>query len=325
MCYVRLDQAQMDSIGRELTAEEWISIAKDAINAGTLNLLLTGGEPLLRQDFEQIYTALCEMGFIISLNTNATLITPDIVKLFSKYPPTSTAVTLYGANPCTYEKVCGDANGFAKTIHGLELLSNLSTELEVRTTYIEDNMHELDQIRAIANRYTDRYAINTNVFKAIRGAKSDAETCRLSPKQMIDVSQSNSEYYKQYNENSIDIMKECEEQQHEPDNGYNLPPTIFTCLASKSSYWITWDGKMLPCGCFTSPYTLPLVEGFASAWNRLPNLFRDISQPSECQKCEYNGSCPNCPAKLQAETGRLDGISTYICAIAKEHTLSTKL
>lgn len=325
MCYVRLDKKQMDEIGYELTAYEWISLAEEAIRAGTMNLLLTGGEPLIRDDFEDIYTALSEMGFIIALNTNATLITPEIVKLFKKYPPTSTAVTLYGANPGTYEQICGDASGFDKTIRGLELISKLPTELEVRTTFIQDNMNELDQIREIANRYSTRYAINTNVFKPVRGAKSNAEICRLSPTQMIDVSECNREYYRQNHNNAIATEQYGEELVISQYNGYDLPPRILTCLAAKSSYWITWDGKMIPCGCFTSPYTKPLSEGFTVAWNRLPSLLAEIYRPSECQKCEFNnGACPSCPAKLQAETNCFEEVSQYICDIAKERTLHSK-
>ncbi len=321
MCYVRLDKPQMNQIGRELTANEWIRIAHEALEAGTLNLLITGGEPLIREDFAEIYTALSGMGFIIKLNTNATLITPEIVKLFSRYPPTATCVTLYGASPDTYEKICGDANGFDKTIRGLELISKIPTELEVRTTFIRDNMNELDEIRTIANRYTNRYGINTDVFKPIRGAVSDVETCRMTPGQITDIVNSNFRYYNDLNHvDEIDIFQNTiEENTSKKDFGFKLPPTVLNCLASKATYWITWDGKMLPCGCFSSPYTLPLEEGFLPAWKRLPDLLEIIPRPSECLKCEVaDGICPNCPAKLQAETGRFDGISQYICSIAKE-------
>lgn len=321
MCYVRLDKPQMDAIGSELTAYEWIGIAREAINAGTLNLLITGGEPLIRNDFTEIYTALSSMGFIIKLNTNAALVTPEIIKLFSKYPPTATSVTLYGANPDTYENICGDANGFDKTIRGLELLSKIPTELEVRTTFIKDNMHELDQLRTIAKRYTNRFGINTGVFKSVRGAVSDVEACRMTPSQISDVVDSNMKYYDDLNSgNELDIfLNTVEKSTTEKDYGFKLPPTVLTCLAAKAIYWITWDGKMLPCGCFSTPYTLPLKEGFLPAWKQLPDLLKDISRPLECTKCEIDdGICPNCPAKLQAETGSFDGKSPYICAIAKE-------
>lgn len=321
MCYIRLDKPQLNQIGRERTAKEWIALAKEAFEAGTLNLLITGGEPLIRDDFEEIYTMLSKMGFIISLNTNATLMNPEYLKLFKKYPPTATNVTLYGASPETYEKICGNPDGFYKTIQGLDMLSQVSTELEVRTTFIKDNMNELEELRRIANRYTKRFAINVTVNKAIRGATTDVERCRLSPAEMFDIVDANHEYYKNLNQESEkSTEKNMETDFHKGVNyGFDLPPKIITCLAAKSMYWIAWDGKMLPCGSFSSPYTLPFEEGFKAAWDRLPHLFENISLPQGCMECEYaNGRCSNCPAILQTETGSFDEISPYICSITKE-------
>ena len=322
MCYIRMDKRQMDQIGRERTAKEWIALAKEAVEAGTLNLLITGGEPLIRDDFEEIYTALSKMGFIISLNTNATLMNPEYLKLFKKYPPTATNVTLYGASPETYKKICGNPDGFYKTIRGIEMLSQVSTVLEVRTTYIKDNMHELDELRRIANRYTKRFAINVTVNKAIRGAKSDVEKCRLSPAEMYKIVDANLDYYRTINNEAEEAMeRNMETDFHKDiDYGFDLPPKILTCLAAKSMYWITWDGKMLPCGSFSSPYTLPFEEGFKAAWDLLPHLFENIDMPKECKECEYVNSCSNCPAILQTETGSFDKISPYICSVTKEKT-----
>ena len=325
MCYIRLGKYEMDLIGREKTAEEWIALAKDAAEAGTLNLLITGGEPLIREDFEEIYAALSTMGFIITLNTNATLMTPDLLKLFKKYPPTATNVTLYGASSQTYERICGNPDGFDKTLNGLDLLSQVPTELEVRSTFIKDNRHELDELRAIANRYTKRFAINVMVNKAVRGAKTDVENCRLTPTQMFDITEANAEYYQSINkpaEIALDKNMDTDNCVQAKDYGFDLPPKIITCLAAKSMYWVTWDGKMLPCGSFTSPYTLPFEEGFKLAWDRLPFLFEDIMLPQECSKCKYaDGKCSNCPAILQTESGSCEKISQYICEIAKERAM----
>lgn len=324
MCYIRLDRSQMELIGREKTAGEWIELAKEAIEAGTLNLLITGGEPLIREDFAEIYTALTMMGFIITLNTNATLMTPDLLKLFKKYPPTATNVTLYGASSQTYERICGNPDWFQKTLNGLDMLSEVPTELEVRSTFIKDNRHELDELRTIANRYTKRFAINVTVNKAVRGAGMDVENCRLTPSQMFDIIEENMEYYKTLNsptEIALEKNMDTDHYVQVKDYGFDLPPKILTCLAAKSMYWVTWDGKMLPCGSFSKPYTLPFEEGFKSAWDRLPSLFEDISMPQECQKCEYaDEKCSNCPAILQIEAGSFDRISPYICEIAKERS-----
>ena len=316
-----LDRSQMEGIGRERTAKEWISLAEQAIEAGTLNLLLTGGEPLIRNDFEEIYTALANMGFIITLNTNATLITSKLLKLFQKYPPTATNVTLYGASKDTYLAICSNPDGFDQTIRGLEMLLDVPTEIEVRTTFIKDNMHELDQIRSIANRYTRRFAINVSVNKSIRGSISDIESCRLTPSQIFEVGEANSAYYRKLNNGTASVEKNMDTDHfvYIRENGLDIQPVIISCLAAKSMYWITWDGKMLPCGTFSGPFTLPYETGFRQAWDELPLLFENIKQPEECVTCELSdGKCSNCPAMLQAETGSFDRVSPYICNIARE-------
>lgn len=95
MCYMRLDPPQIAAQGRELTTEEWIRLGQMAFEAGTLDLTLTGGEPMLRSDFAQIYTALSDMGFLLRIFSNATLVTPDIMALLRDRPPQSMEITLY--------------------------------------------------------------------------------------------------------------------------------------------------------------------------------------------------------------------------------------
>ena len=70
MCYVRKSKTEMDAEGRMLSCDEWLSIADEAVEAGTLFLLLTGGEPLLYPEFRRLYSALAQKGLILSVNTN---------------------------------------------------------------------------------------------------------------------------------------------------------------------------------------------------------------------------------------------------------------
>ena len=72
MCYVRLNPEEMKPLGRECTKEEWMEMAEQAKEAGLLFILLTGGEPMLRSDFGEIYEGLSKMGFSISINSNTT-------------------------------------------------------------------------------------------------------------------------------------------------------------------------------------------------------------------------------------------------------------
>ncbi|MFR2769413.1 MAG: radical SAM protein [Thomasclavelia sp.] len=65
MCYVHLLEKDIPKYGKELSAKKWIDIAKQAKEAGTTWLCITGGEPLLHPEFEEIYTQLSKMGFLL--------------------------------------------------------------------------------------------------------------------------------------------------------------------------------------------------------------------------------------------------------------------
>jgi MoaA/NifB/PqqE/SkfB family radical SAM enzyme len=124
---------------------------------------------------------------------------------------------------------------------------------------------------------------------------------------MKSVALENHRYYDELNgDKDVKTLNQSNPNHPRKEDGFRLPPTILECLAAKSMYWITWDGKMLPCGTFSWPFTLPLNEGFDTAWERLPGLFEKIVPPAECQACEYgNGKCPNCPAILQVKPADL--------------------
>lgn len=82
MCLVRVDRKRMAELNlRERTGEEWIDMARQAAAAGTLSLLLTGGEPMLRPDFAEIYSAISNMGFLVTLYTNATMVTSSVMDI----------------------------------------------------------------------------------------------------------------------------------------------------------------------------------------------------------------------------------------------------
>lgn len=99
MCNIRMTPQQMTAIGRERTALEWLEMGRQARDAGLLFLLLTGGEPFLRPDFEEIYTGLTKMGLSISINTNGSLLDDGLRALFRRLPPAMVNVTVYGASP----------------------------------------------------------------------------------------------------------------------------------------------------------------------------------------------------------------------------------
>ena len=145
MCYVHLSEAEQRRRGRELTAAEWISIAERAKDAGMVFLLLTGGEPTLRPDFPEIYTALKKMGFMISINSNVYLLQDKILELFANDPPVRINISLYGTSDETYRNLCG-VPAYHRILTNIENLRRAGVEVKINMSLTPDNMRDMEAL-----------------------------------------------------------------------------------------------------------------------------------------------------------------------------------
>lgn len=327
MCYVHVDKQRIQELGfRERTTEEWISMAKQIFEAGTFKLLLTGGEPMLRPDFCEIYEAVAQMGFFLSLYTNATMITPKIMETLKKYPPHTIGVTVYGVSSDTYGKVCGNPNGYEQMMQGVEQLLELPSKIELRATIVQDNLKEAKEIETFIKSFGDRVTFNINqtVFQSSRGSIGNASACRLTPQQnaqfyckrYISMAEECIENPEKMNEIRMDLEKN---KQGEKQPVQSELQGIYGCGAGLEEYTITWDGRMLPCTLMGNCYTEPFEEGFQQAWERLQDVMIKPVLPAKCQECSVKQLCGVCPASRYCETGDINGIPEYFCQLAESY------
>ena len=97
MCYVRKTPEQVKAHDRPmLTYDDWLRIAREGREQGMLFLLLTGGEPLLWPRFWELYEKLVDMGMLVAINTNGSLIDDEAIERFKRRPPRRVNITLYG-------------------------------------------------------------------------------------------------------------------------------------------------------------------------------------------------------------------------------------
>lgn len=91
-----------------------------------------------------------------------------------------------------------------------------------------------------------------------------------------------------------------------------------SCRAGHSSFWMTWDGRMLPCGMLPHPVAKPLEIGFEAAWEQIKDATRKIRTPSKCVVCPKRDACGVCTAVCITETGAFDGVPEYMCNLTDE-------
>lgn len=330
MCLFRHDDSEnKEIIKNEKTAKEWIDMARQVADAGSLSLLITGGEPLIRPDFPEIYEAIYKMGFFITLYTNATLITDKIKKLLTKYPPHKIGITIYGSSQKVYEKVSENGAVFDKLIEGMRFLKTLPSQFEARTTIINENYDDIYKIEELIKKEIGEKCVlihSQMVYKSVRGACADVKSCRLTPKQNM----------KLYMRRKIDqIRKKAKEE------GLNLESlkiefeqpkvdllekelleklTLLGCSAGMDSYTISWDGKLLACQMLGVFYTEPFKVGFQKAWDELPLKIKLPKFNKKCESCKHESICNACYACRYAETGDLGGVPDYVCRYFDELT-----
>lgn len=320
MCYVKMTKEQMDKAGRKITFDEWIELAKQARDAGTLFLLITGGEPFLDKDFKRLYIELYNMGFIISINSNGTLIDESHVEWLSKYPPRCINITLYGASNETYKRLCNNPNGFDQVTRAVELLTGAGIQVKINASITQYNQCDLEEIHNFGKKYNLVVQAGTYMYPPLRRDKSSiGKNDRLTPeeaaKNYIKVRRCrmNDEKFESYiknmkkgiptdNENECEVLEQGE---------------FMKCRAGVSTFWITWDGRMLACGMMNDPVDYPFEIGFENAWKNIVKQRDELRLPLKCANCENKKICNACAATSYTETGEVSGVPIYMCKMTE--------
>lgn len=317
MCYIHRSPNSKEAIAEEKSAEWWIDLAQRAANKGMLLLLLTGGEPLIRKDFEEIYLACRNMGLLVSVNTNGTLIDDSKVEFFSKNPPQRLNISLYGTSPETYEKLCGDGDAFNKVITTIKKLKEAGVGLKLNYTITPYNQADALKAYDLAKELELPIQPVSYMFPPLRSS-CQAETVRLSAE---EAAHAHFNWQKHHFSDPKDLRlfleatKKGESPQKNNDDCFDSCGERINCRAGSSTFWVTYDGRMTPCGMMVEP-NIP-IEDFDTAWSFIRSEREKIFLPAECKTCSLRKSCDICAAVSYAETGRFDGVPSYVCEKAR--------
>ena len=318
MCYIHMTPKEQQGYGKELTTEQWVDLGKQAVEAGMVYLLLTGGEPLLRPDFMTIYKAMVQMGVMVSINTNGIFITPEIVECLKQYPPEMVNVTLYGTSSETYKELCGVESGYEAAKRGILMLKNAGIRLNINTTFTKCNIADMVGLVTFAKENKIMIRTAAYVFPKVRNG-GEEQTVSLSAEEhgkmaaqfdfltlQEELLHRRAEYVRQcvYAEVDENVMPESK---------------VSSCMAGRGSFWISWDGKMYPCGMLPE-YSLDVTKTlFTNAWEDTCQNITQVFLPEECSVCQYKSLCPLCAAVTQSINGDTAVVPEEMCVYIKAY------
>lgn len=318
-CYINLSGGDREAQGKELGLAEIETIASQAVELGALWVLITGGEPLLRKDFFDIYQMLKKKGLLVSVFTNACLVMQEHVDLFKRYPPRDIEVSVYGASQETYEAVTRKPGSYAQFRRGLDLLLNSGIKVRLKAMALRSNVDELPEIARFCRQYTyDYFRFDPLLHLRYDGdpqRNAEIKQERLSAEEIVAIEQSDEE-------RAAGLKKSCNEL-IQPENELSTCDHLFHCGAGQGSFSVSYDGYFRLCSTLHDPQTLyDLRRGtLAEAWNEFSPRVRNLRSSDRkfienCRSCPIVNLCLWCPANAYLECGQMDGWSEYFCQVA---------
>ena len=306
MCYVHLSPERMHELGRLRTADEWVDMARQAQELGTVWITLTGGEVLTRPDFAEIYSRISDLGMMVSILSNGSLISDEVVELFSERRPTYMRFTLYGASNETYERLCGVPDGFDRVMQGLRKLSDAGIDFNLAFTETKLNIDDFERAQSIADEFGTSILIGANLVSGVRGASNEVGDLQVVKPVLPKMKHENK------------LTRDSGEKASAQDLEVILPDSpFFRCKSYRNSFWLDWNGNMELCAFMSSCGTKPFEVGMKRAWSELLEKLANIRRPENCMTCAFEDHCLSCPGTREAETGSAERVVERYCSQAR--------
>jgi len=298
-CYIGSRAAQ-----QELSAAQLVSILDEITDAGCLYFLITGGEPLLRKDFADIYRHARTNGLLVTVFTNGTLITDEILELFRDLPPRQIEISLYGATAETYERITGIPGSFERCLKGIQRLLALQLNVKLKTVLMTLNRHEFFDIQEIAKEFGIEFRFDPAVFARLDGDKTPLQL-RVPVDEAIEKDLSDQDRLRAW----LEYFRRRKD--------LAATDALYQCGAGLTYFHIDPHGDLRPCLMIPKPAYSLLKGSFLAGWRDvMPRIRRKKPGASyPCNRCEKRILCGFCPAFFALENGAEDARSDYLCAL----------
>ena len=302
--------ATQEAAPDELTTREGRKLLKNLTTVGAPIVILTGGEPLLREDIFEIAAAGTELGLPMALATNGTLIDDNVAKQIIESGIQRCAISIDGVKSSTHDRLRGVKGSFDSTIRAASVLRAHGIDFQINTSVTRENEPELPQM---AGLFEALGASAWHVFMVVPVGRAVGIGDDLVGKTRYN--EILHWLAQKARETQMQIKPTCAPQYHRivkqklmygetQLDGHAMMTR--GCLAGTGFAFISATGDVQPCGYF------PVIAGntreytFGTIW-RASALFlklRDHEQYNgRCGVCEFFNICGGCRARALAATG----------------------
>ena len=302
-CYISAGPSE--SADGELSTAECLRITDEilALNAAPL-FILSGGEPLLREDLTMIARYAVRGGATVVVGTNGTLLTDDRIAALADAGVTGFAVSVDSLDERRHDNFRHGRGALRATADAMDRLRARRLDFIVQTTVTRGNRAELARLVDWA---AEQGAVAFNAYFLVATGRG----ARLSDLGPAEYESALAELVEHHRRHLGRMMVRAKCAPHFMRLVHQLAPDSpilnyeTRCPCGTQYGRITPDGKLTPC-----PYN-PTVAGdlrrqsFADVWRNAP-LFAELrgrELGGRCGRCEYRAVCGGCRARALALTG----------------------
>jgi radical SAM protein with 4Fe4S-binding SPASM domain len=304
-CYVNLASNDREAQTRELTTDEWKRVVDQCVDAGVLWLTISGGEPLLRPDFCEIYEYAHGRGLVLTVYTNATLITDRHLELWRRCPPRALEITQYGYTAATYDKVTDAGAQYDRFQRGLERVRAAGVTVTIKAIAMRASFHELHDIHEFAKREKLGFRYDAIISPRIDGGRKPLEQ-RLTAAEIATLDAAEDKSSGTFAEYCAGHVGE-----HPADD------RKYRCGAGVNTLLVDPYGKMHVCELSRRPGWDVLRDGLARGFHEAFTAIRAEKRDdvSGCGTCPTSGACSNCTGMAELEARSNDLGDPYFCSV----------
>jgi len=291
--------------GEELSTERLLHLLDETAEAGCLYLLLTGGEPLLRDDFVDVYRHAKTKGMIVTVFTNGTLVTDEHLDAFSDLPPHNIEISLYGATAPTYERITGVPGSFAQCMAGIRALLDRGLNVRVKTILMTLNRDEFFDIERVARELGVDFRFDAALFPRLDGDRAPLRL-RVPPQEAVEKELADPERAARWR------------RYYEKRARTTARSGLYLCGAGMTTFHVDARGNLKPCIMTQVPSYNIRDRAFGEGWPVMAQVReREPGPEYPCNGCEKKVLCGYCPAFFGLENGAEDAPSAYLCAMGQ--------
>lgn len=306
---------------------EIIPLFKTLKARGVKVVELTGGEPTVNPQFNEIFNLACNTFDNVTVMSNAVHFQKDTFDIFTRHRnKLSFSISIDGFSEETNAFQRQVKNTFTKTIENITYINRQIQPKNIRVVYMltNENKKELDSFYQFMAKEQIR-----NVIISIPEHIEDGRCYNLPDG--CDMSDRNSRARQELNEEAERVAKKYEDEIYSITkkfgiDGIRLGSAHRSCGAGWSMISIKSNGDIVPCNMMNNYYKLgnakldPTLD-FLSRDNSIYDLFSNINISFEnnrrdcCKQCEYYNFCFKCINKIIIANRKRIAAGLQICPV----------